>query len=213
MSRAVYDYNSVDWNSIFYYDPDSKTGLRWKVDRVRGKGVGVVFRKAGDEAGSIHFQIKKNSEYAMVNAKEGGGKNFFAHRVIWIMHNGPLDKELVVDHINGNSLDNRIENLRVVKQANNNRNSSIRKDNCTGIRGVHFTTAAGGEGCLIKDYYTFATANWHETVEDKFVSKCKHFSVKKYGLLPAFAMACKYREDKIEELNSLGYGYTENHGK
>lgn len=31
--------------------------------------------------------------------------------------------------------------------------------------------------------------------------------------IPVFAMACNYREDKIAELNALGYGYTENHGK
>lgn len=36
MSRAVYDYDAIDWNSLFYYDLTSKTGLRWKVDRYRG---------------------------------------------------------------------------------------------------------------------------------------------------------------------------------
>jgi hypothetical protein len=41
----------------------------------------------------------------------------------------------------------------------------------------------------------------------------KSFSVKKHGLLPAFAMACQYRKDKINELNTKGYGYADNHGQ
>ena len=45
------------------------------------------------------------------------------------------------------------------------------------------------------------------------ITKKKSFSVKNFGLLPAFAMACKFREDKIRELNEQGYGYSENHGK
>lgn len=45
------------------------------------------------------------------------------------------------------------------------------------------------------------------------IRKTKTFSAKKYGLIPAFAMACKYREEKIAELNSQGYGYVKSHGK
>jgi hypothetical protein len=204
MSRATKDYNSIDWCSKFYYDPASPTGLRWKVDNRSGNP--KCKRKPGDVAGST--VTAKGMAYSTVSHN---GSNYFAHRVIWIMHNGYLDNDLVIDHING--FDNNIENLRVVKQELNNKNAALRKDNSTGIQGVNFTTAKGGEGSLIKDYYTFVTANWHEKVDGKFVSKCKHFSVKKHGLLPAFAMACKYREDKIAELNAMGYGYTENHGK
>jgi hypothetical protein len=204
MSRAIKDYNSIDWYSKFYYDPTSPTGLRWKVDNNVGNP--KCKRKSGDIAGST--KTTKGMIYSTVSHK---GHNYYAHRVIWIMHNGYLDNNLVVDHISGFS--NNIENLRVVPQELNNKNAALRKDNSTGIQGVNFTTAKGGKGGLIKDYYTFASANWHEKVDGKFVAKCKHFSVKKLGLLPAFAMACKYREEKIAELNALGYGYTDNHGK
>lgn len=206
MSRAVYDYDAIDWNSLFYYDLTSKTGLRWKVDRYRGRKMSQLFRRAGDEAGNIAHGKTRGTQYATVNA---GGKNHFAHRVIWIMYNGPIDKSFVVDHINGDSLDNRIENLRVVKQISNNRNASLRKDNSTGTCGVYFTTAQNHRGGV----YTYASAQWKEIQEGKSKSICKHFSTEKYGLLPAFAMACRYREDRIAELNALGYGYTENHGK
>lgn len=43
---------------------------------------------------------------------------------------------LVVDHINGDILDNRANNLRITKQSNNSKNLSIKKNNSTGYPGV-----------------------------------------------------------------------------
>jgi hypothetical protein len=43
-----------------------------------------------------------------------------------------------VDHINGNSLDNRRCNLRVATQSQNNKNASKRKDNTSGFKGVSY---------------------------------------------------------------------------
>lgn len=43
------------------------------------------------------------------------------HRLIWLEHYGVWPKG-VIDHINGDSLDNRIENLRDVSASENSRN-------------------------------------------------------------------------------------------
>lgn len=46
--------------------------------------------------------------------------------------------KLVVDHINGNRLDNRKENLRICTQQQNIWNTRKRSDNTSGYKGVHF---------------------------------------------------------------------------
>jgi hypothetical protein len=42
-----------------------------------------------------------------------------AHRLIWIMHNGDIEEDLVIDHEDGNPSNNRIDNLRKVTQQHN----------------------------------------------------------------------------------------------
>lgn len=49
------------------------------------------------------------------------------------------DNKIHVDHINGNSLDNRRENLRLCTNSQNRKNSKRHKDNTTGFKGVRFS--------------------------------------------------------------------------
>jgi hypothetical protein len=63
-------------------------------------------------------------------------KLYQAHRLAWAMHYGVWPTQLI-DHINGDSSDNRIVNLRQITQSENNRNTRIRADNTSGYVGVH----------------------------------------------------------------------------
>ena len=66
----------------------------------------------------------------------GGRKNrktIYLHRMIINIPSG-----YVTDHINGNRLDNRRENLRVATRSQNRINSNIQKNNKSGTRGVYY---------------------------------------------------------------------------
>jgi hypothetical protein len=60
------------------------------------------------------------------------GKSVPLHHVVA----GKPPEGLVTDHINRNKLDNRVANLRHITQSANVRNSSVRRDSKSGVKGV-----------------------------------------------------------------------------
>ena len=65
-----------------------------------------------------------------------------AHRLAWFVNTGEVPSR-VVDHINGDKSDNRIQNLRCVTFSLNSRNSFKSKANKSGVTGVHWLEAKG----------------------------------------------------------------------
>lgn len=72
--------------------------------------------------------------YAVRGQWNGERKNNDIIIMSRMLLNCPDDKE--VDHINGDRLDNRKENLRIVTKKNNRRNRAILDRNKTGYKGV-----------------------------------------------------------------------------
>lgn len=79
---------------------------------------------------------KKNNVYrAMARKKGPGNSKVYMHRVIM----GVADKNMTVDHINHDQLDNRKRNLRVCTMSQNNKNVKMKSSNKTGYKGVYFS--------------------------------------------------------------------------
>lgn len=64
-----------------------------------------------------------------------GGKQIYLHRLAWRLFYGDWPQG-EIDHINGNGMDNRLENLRVVNRRQNRMNCRVLKRNTTGQAGV-----------------------------------------------------------------------------
>lgn len=64
------------------------------------------------------------------------GREHRAHRLIWEMFNGPIPEGMLIDHVDGDVYNNRIENLRLATRTQNNANSRAKDINFTGYKGI-----------------------------------------------------------------------------
>ena len=113
------------------------------------------------------------------------GKHYFGHRLIWLYIYGKFPDN-TIDHINGDTLDNRIENLRDVTTQENLKNQRKRCTNKSGHMGVY----------------------WHIRKE-KWQANIRVDGAKKH--LGSFNVL----EDAVaaRQAASIKYGYHENHGR
>ena len=98
--------------------------LRWKVNR---PGTAVK----GSFAGCV-VEFPHGLKYMRLKIY---GRLYPAHRVIWALVNGswPVNQ---IDHVDGDGLNNRIENLRDVAPADNAKNRKRYDRNTSGVAGV-----------------------------------------------------------------------------
>lgn len=182
---------SIDFQSVFAYNEDSPSGLVWNMCIMTGRYLTAVAKSVGDFAGCASV------DYWQVTYKN---RTYKCHRVIYEILYGEVEDGFCVDHIDGNSFNNKVENLRKIPQCQNNRNTRKRVTNKSGVTGV----------CLRnfreKLYWT---ATWRD-VDGK--AKGKQFNIDVYGSEQAFKLACEYRKMKIDELNSNGQGFSSRHG-
>lgn len=155
--KEVLDYNPL-------------TGLlTWKRKPSKSVVVGTV-------AGSKH---KNGYSYTQLY-----GCNYPTHRLIWFWVHGKFP-EGVIDHINHDRMDNRLENLREVSIAENMKNKSKLKGTLIGEQGIWFCKRR-------QRYVSEITLNGKKVMQRTF---------------KLFDDAKKAREDKLAELN-----FHQNHG-
>jgi len=81
----------------------------------------------GNEAGTT----RKTDGYRQIMINR---RVYRTHRLVYLYHCGFMPE--IIDHINQNTADNRIENLRSATRAENAYNCKLRPDNTSGVKGV-----------------------------------------------------------------------------
>ena len=116
VKQAVHELTQDFLKENFEY----KDGLLYRKETVSSNA------KEGCLAGWVN---PNNYRYVSIS-----NKKYLLHRLIWLYHYGYLPKML--DHINGDSLDNRVENLRPATHSQNTANSRVKSHSKSGIKGV-----------------------------------------------------------------------------
>lgn len=96
------------------------------------------------------------------------GKKFHVsmHKLKWFYHHGSWPQG-EIDHIDGNSLNNRVDNLRVVTRSENMMNTSLYKRNSSGVKGVSYDKSRGKWKAQIqKDCGDVRMAKRFDTIEE-----------------------------------------------
>lgn len=103
---------------LFTYDPETGE-VRRKKDR-GGQMAGALLQRRGS-GGYLRVRVCK--------------KTLLVHRVAWCLHYGNWPSGLI-DHINGDTSDNRLSNLRDVSQQQNLLNQHVQRPSALGVPGV-----------------------------------------------------------------------------
>lgn len=115
---------------------DAKTGaLCWapNPNKPRSRCTGLIAGKTRKPTG------QSRSSYREIGIRLPGDPSrrlwLLAHRVAWAIHHGYWPTEFI-DHIDGNGLNNSIDNLRIATRSTNARNQPLHRDNKSGVTGV-----------------------------------------------------------------------------
>lgn len=133
------------------YDPDS--GLfTWKIDRPRAK--------KGDTAGCVAIKLD-GRRYLVIRISQ---KNYYAHRlaVLWMTGEFP---DFLIDHRNGNGLNNSWDNLRLATDSQNSYNSK-RNAGRSGYRGVWYEDRSGRYVAVISHEGKRTNLGTYDTAEE-----------------------------------------------
>ena len=110
---------------------DAETGnLLWK--RIKGR-----IPKSGIAGRVMHHHSGK--KYRIVRYKN---HYYLAHRLAWLIQTNSWPA-LQIDHIDGDSMNNRWSNLREVSPSENQKNLKKAKNNTSGVTGVYLEKRTG----------------------------------------------------------------------
>jgi len=133
-------------------------------------------------------RIRKEKIAGRINSKgyvQVGIHNlrYLLHRLVWIYHKGDIPSGMLVDHIDRNPLNNRIENLRLASRSLNAYNSKLFTSNNSGIRGVSFAKSRNKWRACITVNGKQKSLGYFHTIEEAIICR-KEAEIKYYGDFP-----------------------------
>ena len=111
---------------LLHYDPDTGE-FHWREQKKSN-------HSAGDIAG-----CRMRSEYWTIHID---GRNYRAHQLAWLYMKGEWGRPMI-DHRDGNPLNNRWRNLRLASHTENAANRPRLRSNTSGFKGVTFERRSG----------------------------------------------------------------------
>jgi hypothetical protein len=114
------------WEKLFEYDDEAGV-LLWKEGLRRGKRAGSLRDSQWSRRQVRYTSEDKKTKYV-----------WYEHRIIWSLVHGDIPEGYVIDHIDGDGCNNRIENLRCVTPQINSRNRKLPSTNTSGVMGVNW---------------------------------------------------------------------------
>ncbi|EJZ3168597.1 HNH endonuclease [Escherichia coli] len=178
----------MEWSELLFYDETSPSCLRWRVT-ANNKSA-----RAGDPAGKIVTATSGN-KYWKVTLK---GRKYYAHRIVFELCSGrKLLPGEIIDHLDGNGLNNVFSNIRVTDMKGNARNRTVGK-------GIKKSQLPPGVAWAADKHSVRA-----RITDDKNRRVSKNFSLASWGGFEmAVNAAMAWRSFMIETLNRDGAGYT-----
>jgi hypothetical protein len=131
---------------------------------------GLLIKKITTSSTAIAGTVCSNKDskgYLRVGINK---KRYAVHRVIFMMHHNFLPE--YVDHIDGNKLNNKIENLRQVTVSQNQQNRSKTKFNTSGFKGVSLHKRDNLYRARITINKKEKTIGYFKNPEDAYMAYC-----------------------------------------
>lgn len=112
--KSIFDYCHESGNLIYRVKVSKKINLNQVAGTIQKSSAGKPY---------LHIIID--------------GYRYRAHHLVWLYVYGQFPS-MIIDHIDGNGLNNKLSNLEEKSESENHKNKRLFKTNKTGISGVHF---------------------------------------------------------------------------